>query len=242
MSKKVSVVLTAMIFLIYAIPSVSAVSISKIDTGAPLINPIGDSNPLAHLDISVITGENVSISKINDLNFGASNVTDAVCVAITSCPITVHWNDIVGKPLILNGTNGVDGTNASVVSGDDYIIVNSGVITANITSFDNSYKLYVYNESVPVTVSGGVGSASTLSHADWVITRIYFGVPLAYAYNSEVYESATLNIIDRNRISHTGSWGIEKYHALNGSAVVNITNATDGNYVVEFTYVKSGSP
>jgi hypothetical protein len=114
----------------------------------------------------------------------------------------------------------------------------------NKTVSDDRFRLHVFEESVIVTTSGGDGSNISAVYDDWIITQIIYAPSNSNAvYNAEVYESASGNIVDKDRAKHKGEWGIYKYHALvNDSVTVNITNSNpDTTYAVNITYVKNGN-
>jgi hypothetical protein len=114
----------------------------------------------------------------------------------------------------------------------------------NKTVSDDRFRLHVYEESIKVTTSGGDGSNTSAFYDDWIITQIIYTPSNSNAmYNAEVYESASGNIIDKDRAKHKGEWGIYKYHALvNDSVTVNITNSNpDTTFTVNITYVKNGN-
>ena len=166
--------------------------------------------------------------------------------------ITLLSVSIVLADINLNRTANIAPTTQQVTSGIYNTItgawgsfVNSTLQNVNVTVSMEDVKFHVYTENIAIVTSGGSGSGQSLNHGDFVITKvIYTPSNSSTRYNSEVYEFKSGDTVDKNRIQHTGEWGIYKYHAIvNDSVVVNIIGSIpDDTYNVEITYEKSGAP
>ena len=111
-------------------------------------------------------------------------------------------------------------------------------------TIDNRSAVSVFNYSLIVPVSGGVGTNTTTTFIDFEITQITVTPAGGGSYRFQAAESASGNIIDRDRQTHVGEWNVAKGYAIaNQQVQANITSAAlDGNYIVTIKYLNNFRP
>jgi len=101
-------------------------------------------------------------------------------------------------------------------------------------------EVKTYEEYINVTSSGGIAYGKSSSTLDFQITRITVTPSiLTTQYRFEAVKDSNGEIIDKNRIKHTGVWDIEKAIAIDNDYVnITITQANpDDTFSVKITYI-----
>jgi len=134
-------------------------------------------------------------------------------------------------------------TNTEKAGGGPYLYNDSDSIYLNETELNKtiiqiadiqSYSLY-FN----VTVSGGYGQAISPQSINYLITQVTVYPPSTpINYRFMLNETTSGDIIDRDRIPHTGDWDIYKQHSLNDTVTATIPNSNvDGIFTVRIKYI-----
>lgn len=118
-----------------------------------------------------------------------------------------------------------------------YFMVNESALNHTI---NNISKIYALKTNISCYVTSGLCQNTSSKNISYAITEIR--VDSLTASNKFYYElTESGNIIDRNRIKHTGSWDIEKNYGINNAVLVNISGATiDELIMTEITYLTNG--
>lgn len=168
---------------------------------------------------------------------------------------------IINGPLTVSGNLNMTGNNITDL--DCFIFVD-GTIQCTAATQKNASGLYLWNDSttiyfnetklnetiiqiadiksyehdINVVVSGGIGSAVSIS-INYLITQIIVTSPSTpISYKFKAYETTSGLVIDENRRAHHGIWNIYKSHSINDTVTVNITNSnTNGNFTVKIKYI-----
>ena len=112
--------------------------------------------------------------------------------------------------------------------------VNSTITTiANVNAF---------SQTVPVTIVGGAGT-NTSTVINYYLTQLIVTPPTnTTTYNFQATQNnATGYMVDKNRMTHTGIWNIEKGYSLtNDTLYLNISNSSsNGLFSVQIKYINN---
>jgi len=125
-------------------------------------------------------------------------------------------------------------------------IVSIGNMTASYFIGDGShlynvnYSVSTHEETINVNIvnGSGTGTSSLLNYE--ILQIIVEPTTSSNNYNFEAHETTSGNVIDRDRIDHTGDWNIRKNIPVSSDTItVNITSASiDEAFTVTVRYVK----
>lgn len=140
--------------------------------------------------------------------------------------------------------------NDSILSpyGDYFLINSSGKYfifneTKNNATIKDISKIYEYTHNMTVMAGSGQGYNISSAYIGFEIKEIQVIPSIInnkYRFQLEEYPSG--QVIDRERVRHTGVWDIEKNYAINYSQVyANLTNVqADDNFSVIIKYLSNG--
>lgn len=147
-----------------------------------------------------------------------------------------------------NLTAAIASLNASKVdAGDNIYLFKSGtVLNLNESKLNstigNQTAISARTMNLTINVVGGAGGNVTAFALAYQITQVRI-IPstASNTYDSQVVESPSLNVIDRDRAPHTGNWSVRKQYALDSIVLVNVTNVSiDEMFTAEITYLHQG--
>jgi len=146
-----------------------------------------------------------------------------------SSEITNNYN------ILNNKINNVNSSLTNIISAINSSLYNY-IYNVNQT-LSNLSEIKVYYDYQTLTTSSGSGNATT-GNINFLVTRIsVYPSSNSTKYRFLAYEQNTGNILDANRILHTGIWDIYKTHSINDNVVYNITNSNpDDNFTIKLTY------
>ena len=129
---------------------------------------------------------------------------------------------------------------------EKYLSYNSTHFYVNETQLNQTINIIAKNklETYTFTINtiGGVAynvSNIIIEHLITEIRVIPNSSTTKYDFEATTYPS--LNIIDKNRMKHTGTWDIEKNYGINESVAINITDATvDEEFNIIIYYINNG--
>lgn len=203
----------------------------------------GDGGFLSN--ISFVNGTVIAIS-FNGTNFNGGNFTGDF-YGTYDWTAETPWLNFNGTFLSFNETyfdiklqqqiGNITFTNLTL---ENLNITNS--LTLNGTTINNFSQLGVqeFEEVIPVTVSGGTGTAQS-NILDFEITQIIVEpTTSSNKYRFEAVEAIDGSMIDRDRQQHIGEWNILKNHVLNDKVNISITNALiDETFNVTIKYLSN---
>lgn len=143
---------------------------------------------------------------------------------------------------IINLNGRVDYLNASLINLTERVdVMNTTLSNINQTIADIA-NVNAYSQIVPINIIGGVGF-NISTPINYLVTELIVTPPTnTTTYN---FQATQTNIsgpmIDKDRISHTGIWDIQKQYSLsNNTLYLNIFNSSiDGLFTVQIKYINN---
>lgn len=111
----------------------------------------------------------------------------------------------------------------------------------NITELVQKNNIGAFETDVIITTSGGTGVGISSIIFDYLITEIIVTPTTpTTTYRFEVVESSTGDMIDRNRIVHSGIWDIQKSHSINDQVNLSISSSSvDEIFTITIKYMNN---
>ena len=185
---------------------------------------------------------------------GDAMILNTTLIVVGNTTSTFYFGDgrYLDSVCLSNGTN----CNQSFISfpsgksgASPWLYNDSNTIYFNETHYNVSTQdlaeVRTYVEYINFTSSGGSYSAKSSSLIDFQITRITVTPnSLATQYRFEAVKDSNGEIIDKDRVKHTGVWDIEKAVAIDNDYVnISLTQINpDDTFSVKITYIDNFRP
>ena len=121
----------------------------------------------------------------------------------------------------------------------EILIQYSKQVNSTITTIAN---VNAFSQTVPVTIVGGAGT-NTSTVINYYLTQLIVTPPTnTTTYNFQATQNnATGYMVDKDRMTHTGIWNIEKGYSLtNDTLYLNIYNSSsNGLFSVQIKYINN---
>lgn len=213
------------------------------DRPVTVLNESALNQTIQYLNTTFFTALNLKLDKTDQ----RYNDTAFCIFYVNSLNLTNGTNGLNG----LNGTNGVNGIDGiNGTNGLTYTLLQPYLYNTSVNASFNESKL---NETIDArTLITALNYTTTILINNTVsvnipllnyqITAFHIHTILTNTTYAVEYNTTSNQVIDRNRIIHTGNWDIEKRYSINETSTITFMNMNQQDiYNIEIDYIHQGT-